>query len=124
MRETKKTAAATPRLLPTKDPEGRPLFARVINTTGFNPLPKGERGHGATDDLCCCAYCSPDGTACDNPDGVWDTLATDLCTGKAWKVHFPELHGRRRKRKDAWPPNRGKPDRVGEPVAVPKRRTP
>jgi len=33
-----------------------------------------------------------------NKDGVWDTLATDLTTGKTWKVHFPELHGRRPKR--------------------------
>jgi hypothetical protein len=76
----------------------RAEHARVINGTGFDPLPKEERGHGV-DDLCCCPYCSPvPGEARDNPDGVWDTLATDLDTGKTWKVHFPELHGRRRKR--------------------------
>ena len=75
------------------------VFKRVHHNTGFNPLPKEERAHGAVDDLCCCVYCSKDGTAKNNPDGVWDTLATDLTTGETHKVHFPELHGRRKKRK-------------------------
>lgn len=75
-------------------------FKRVHNGTGFTPLPKEERGHGAVDNLCCCPWCSPKrGESRDNPDGVWDTLATDLNTGKTWKVHFPQLHGRRRLRK-------------------------
>jgi len=76
-------------------------YARIINNTGFNPLPKEERGHGAEDDKCCCRYCSPVPMVSSdkyNKDGVWDTLATDLTTGKTWKVHFPELHGRRPKR--------------------------
>jgi hypothetical protein len=74
-------------------------YVRVVGNTGFNPLPKDQRAHGAYDDLCSCVYCSPDGTSRDNPDGVWDSLATDLTTGKQWKVHAPEVHGRRRKRK-------------------------
>jgi len=73
-------------------------YARIRGNTGFNPLPPSERGHG-TDNLCCCRYCSKDGSPGDNPAGVWDTLATDLTTGKTWKVHFPELHGRKAKRK-------------------------
>ena len=74
-------------------------YARVHNNVGFNPLPKEDFGHG-TDDKCCCRYCSKtSGVSEDNPDGVWDTLATDLTTGKTWKVHFPELHSRRAKRK-------------------------
>ena len=96
-------------------------YARVHNNVGFNPLPVEERGHGARqerraaydqqgrkyyeyqdvrDDLCCCRYCSATpGVSADNPNGVWDALATDLTTGKTWKVHFPELHGRRPKRR-------------------------
>ena len=74
-------------------------YARVHNNVGFNPLPKEEFGHGM-DDRCCCQYCSPEAQESrDNPDGVWDTMATDLTTGKTWKVHFPELHGRRPKRR-------------------------
>jgi hypothetical protein len=74
-------------------------YACVFNNTGFNPLPKSEFGHGADDDRCSCRYCSAiPGQSGDNPDGVWDTLATDLKTGKTWKVHFPELHGRKEKR--------------------------
>jgi hypothetical protein len=62
------------------------------NSVRFEPLPINERGHG-TDNMCCCRYCSPvSGVAVDNPDGVWDTRATDTVTGKTWKVHFPELH--------------------------------
>ncbi len=75
-------------------------YSRVHNDVGFNPLPKEEFGHGA-DDRCCCCYCSKtQGASEDNPDGVWDTRATDLTTGKTWKVHFPSLHGRKPKRKD------------------------
>ena len=73
-------------------------YKRVHGNVGFDPLPKQEFGHG-TDDLCCCHYCSPTpGVSADNPDGVWNTQATCLTTGKQWKVHFPELHGRRPKR--------------------------
>lgn len=76
-------------------------YARIQNNVGFNPLPKGERGHGATDNRCCCRYCSDTpGVSKDNPDGVWDTLATDLTTGKTWRVHYPKLHGRKPKRRD------------------------
>jgi len=75
-------------------------YACVINNTGFNPLPKEEFGHGE-DDLCCCRYCAKSrDVAANNPNGVWDTLATDLTSGKTWKVHFPRLHGRRLKRKE------------------------
>lgn len=75
-------------------------YARVINNTGFNPLPKEEFGHG-TDNLCCCPYCSKIPSVSEvNPDGVWDTRATDLTTGETWKVHFPQLHGRKPKRKE------------------------
>jgi len=73
-------------------------YARIHGNTGFNPLPKGEFGHG-NDNRCCCPWCSKvPGVSADNPNGVWDTLATDLQTGKTWKVHYPQLHGRRRKR--------------------------
>jgi len=68
--------------------------------TVFVPLPKDQRGHGAMDNLCCCAYCSPSGESEDNPDGVWDTLATSLTDGSNWKVHYPELHGRTKLRDD------------------------
>jgi len=69
-------------------------FAVVRNQTGFEPLPVEERrgtsdGHG-----CCCPYCSADATkSVRDPDGVWDTRATDLTTGETWTVHYPELHG-------------------------------
>jgi len=70
-------------------------YAAVHGGTGFNPLPVEERGHGAADDLCCCPWCSPEsGRSVDNPEGVWDTLATSLETGATWKVHYPSLHGR------------------------------
>ncbi len=73
-------------------------YAKKLGNTGFNPLPREQFGHG-TDDRCCCRYCSATPMVSgDNPDGVWDTLATNLTTGETWKVHFPELHGRRAKR--------------------------
>jgi len=68
--------------------------------TGFDPLPRKARKHGAVDDLCCCMYCSNDGLAKDNPHGVWDTVATSLTTGETWYVHYPELHGRKMKRQE------------------------
>jgi hypothetical protein len=77
-------------------------YAHIIHNTGFNTIPKEERGHGASTDFCCCRYCSKtQNVSEDNPDGVWDTLATNLTTGEQWKVHFPELHGREPKREHA-----------------------
>lgn len=77
------------------------MKTKTVNRTKFTALPVGERRHAAVDDKCCCMYCSADGTAQDNPNGVWDTLAEDLDTGRTWLVHMPELHGRRRLRKEA-----------------------
>ena len=77
------------------DPKG---FALVREGTGFNPLPKGERGH-SSDNTCACPWCTDDRkTPGHNPDGVWDTLATNLDTGETWNVHMPELHGRKQLR--------------------------
>ncbi|HEY5657966.1 MAG TPA: hypothetical protein VIY27_09270 [Myxococcota bacterium] len=72
-----------------------PSFPHVRNGTGFEPLPVEERAHGAVDDLCSCPWCSKDGTAQDNPHGVWDTRATDVETGRTWFVHAPEFHADR-----------------------------
>ena len=61
--------------------------------TGFDPLAESDR-RSSTDDLCCCPWCSADGTEQPARMGaVWDTLATDLVTGKTWHVHHPDLHG-------------------------------
>lgn len=75
-------------------------FKTVHGNVGFNPLPKDQWEHGALDDLCCCPWCSKSGASVEQKDGIWDTQATCLLTGKTWKVHYPQLHGRRRKRAD------------------------
>lgn len=77
-----------------------PKYALILRGTGFIPLPREEWGHvedvhGRRRNFCCCQYCSPTREkSVEYPEGVYDTLATDLATGKQWKVHFPEIHGR------------------------------
>jgi hypothetical protein len=75
-------------------------FACVRNGVGFNPLPVSERESDSSGNRCCCPYCSDSpGRSTSSPLGaVWDSSATDLATGRTWKVHYPELHGLPRKR--------------------------
>lgn len=73
-------------------------YSRVHGATGFTRLRRDQFGHG-TDDRCCCRFCSPSANqSVDNPAGVWDTRATSLSDGETWKVHYPELHGRKPRR--------------------------
>lgn len=42
---------------------------------------------------CCCPWCSDDR----RPGllAAWDTLAVNLRTGERWRIHHPELHGKK-----------------------------
>lgn len=90
--------------------------ARWINSTLYVELRPGERGHGGPDatgepdNTCGCRYCSADGIASDryNEDGVWDTLGIAIEDGRVvvWRLHMPELHGRKPRRASDRNPSR------------------